>query len=101
MKEYTEKHVIRTKFSAPYSLNQNSVETFMNIVGKAIKVANYQKLPESEALKKALAIYRHIPHPATGDQAANYMSRDEVRTVFPRKASSNKELEFSLKISCI
>ena len=92
MKEYAKSHDIEARFSAPYTPNQNPAETFMKTVGKAMKVANYQRRSEEKALKEALRTYRQTPHPATGVPPANYLFRDGVRTVFPRKPSSGVEL---------
>ena len=98
MKDFTESHGVTARFSTPYSPNQNPAETFMKTVGKAMKISTHDKLSESKALRDALVTYRQTPHSATGIPPANVMFRDGVKSEFPRKPSSLRDVSLSRKV---
>ena len=92
MKEYTEARGIKTQFSAPYFPSQNPAETFMTTLGKAMKISKHDRASEEKAIKDTLKTYRQTPHISTSIPPANFIFRDGVRSEFPRKSSSCKDI---------
>lgn len=92
-----ENHDITAQFSTPYHPSQNPAETFMKTVGKTMKAANYSKESEARALRDALVTYRQTPHISTGVPPANFIFRDGIKTQFPRRTCSNKDIKESRK----
>lgn len=95
MQRYTEGHGITTQFSTPYHPSQNPAETFMKTVGKTMKVANHNRESQEKALKNALITYRQTPHVSTGIPPANIIFRDGIRTQFPRRSCTDKDVQRS------
>ena len=93
MKLFTERHNISTRFSTPYFPSQNPAETFMKTIGKAMKINQHNKIPETKALNEALTTYRQTPHPATGIPPPNMMFRDGIRSGFPRMSTSDEDVQ--------
>ena len=92
MQQFMENHDITAQFSTPYHPSQNPAETFMKTVGKTMKAANYSKESEARALRDALVTYRQTPHISTGVPPANFIFRDGIKTQFPRRTCSNKDI---------
>ena len=66
MSEFAKQRGIELRKAPPFHPSANPVETFMKPLGKAMKVAHANNVPEKEALNEAILGYRQTPHPATG-----------------------------------
>lgn len=58
-----------------------------------MKIGYQNKESESETLKSALDTYRQTPHPQTHLPPASVLFRDGMKTSFPRKTISQKEIQ--------
>ena len=76
----------------PTHPNGNPVETFMKPLGKAMKIGNFNKVPEEETLNAAIKTYRQTPHPSTGMPPGNMLFRDGVRDGLPRKVALEEDV---------
>lgn len=93
MSQFAAKRNIELQKIPPLHPSANPAECFMRPLGKAMKIAHYNKAPESEALQKLLTNYRDTPHPATGVSPSAMMFRDGQSSQFPRKTATNIEIE--------
>lgn len=93
MKEFNESHGTAARFSTPHFPSQNPTETFMKTIGKTMKIDRHTSRNESKALREALKTYRQTPHPATGIPPASMMFRDGLNHKFPRKGSTEQDVE--------
>ena len=93
MKEFNESHGTTARFSTPHFPSQNPAETFMKTIGKTMKINRHTDRNESKALREALKTYRQTPHPATGIPPASMMFRDGLNHKFPRKGSTEQDVE--------
>ena len=83
MKQFTENRAIKQKNIPSLHPSSNPVETFMRPVGKTIKIARHNKVPEREELQQLLTNYRDTPHPAIGTAPSAMLSRDPPNSSFP------------------
>ena len=83
MKQFTENRAIEQKNIPPPHPSSNPVETFMKPVGKTMKIARHNKVPEREAPQQLLKNYRDTPHPATGIAPSAMLLRDPPNFSFP------------------
>ena len=77
----------------PRHPNSNPAETFMKPLGKAMKIANQHQQSEQGVLRDLLNSYRQTPHPSTKVAPADMLFRDGIRTNFPRRNISDKNIE--------
>ena len=84
MKQLVENRAIEQKNIPPLHPSSNPVETFMKPVGKTMKIASHNKVPEREALQQLLTNYRDTPHPATGIAPSAMLFRDPPNSSYPR-----------------
>ena len=56
----------------------------MKPVGKTMKIASHNKVPEREALQQLLTNYRDTPHPATGIAPSAMLFRDPPNSSYTR-----------------
>ena len=77
--------------------SSNPAETFMKPLGKAMKVAKYDRISEKSALQNLLNDYRDTPHPATGVPPASMLFRDGMNGVFPRSCITEIEVKDARK----
>ncbi len=98
MREFNEKHGIATRFSTPHFPSQNPAETFMKTIGKAMKINRQSSKNETTTLREALKTYRQTPHPATEVPPANMMFRDGLKDKFPRKPSTEEDINEARKL---
>ena len=84
MKVFTKKRQIQMQLVPPRHPQANPAETFMKPLGKAMKIANFTKTSENEALQQLCVSYRGTPHSATDIAPAAMMFRDGQEGVFPK-----------------
>ena len=85
METFASNRQINLQKSPPGHPESNPVETFMKPLGKAMKIAHFNKASVKDVLTQLLENYRSTPHPATGISPASMLFRDGLRTSFPRK----------------
>ena len=73
----------------------NPAETFMKSVGKTMKIAAYNHVPEKEELSKLLSNYRDTPHPSACMAPAAMIFRDSHQTVFPKMPVSEEAIKLA------
>ena len=64
----------------------------MKPLGKTMKIAHRNKVPERTALQQLLDSYRDTPHPATRVSPAAMLFRDGQKGTFPRRSASPEEI---------
>ena len=77
----------------PMHPSANPAETLMKSVGKTMKIAAYNHVPEKKALSELLSNYRDTPHPSTCIAPAAMMFRDSHQTTFPRMPVSEEAVK--------
>ena len=92
MDMFTSGRDIQQQKTPPLHPSSNPAETFMRPLGKTMKIAHNQHVPEKQALEQLLCNYRDTPHPATGITPANMLFRDGYRTTFPRTSISDDQV---------
>ena len=94
MKKFTSNRNIKMQKIPPLHPSANPVETFMKPLGKTMKIANYTRQSEDEALCELLVNYRDTPHPATGIAPGSRLFRDGLPTSFlmNRSVKASKEI---------
>ena len=93
MTNFAEKRSINLQKTPPLHPSANPVETFMKPLGKALKIAARNKIPENQAIKNLLDSYRDTPHPSTGIPPNAMLFRDQPQTQFPRRSLSENDVE--------
>ena len=93
MKRFADEHGIELEKIPPLHPSANPVETFMRPLGKTMKIAHHSGIPEKRALQNLLQNYNDTPHPATGIPPAAMMFRDSVAGAFPKKSTTDLEVE--------
>ena len=91
--EFSMKRGIDHKKVYEYHPQGNPAETFMKPLGKAVKIANLNKMPVEQAVNDLLSAYRSTPHPATGEAPGEMMFRHGYKGDFPRREVSETEME--------
>ena len=81
-------HILRY----PYHPQGNPCETFMKPLGKALKVAYYNRENAQTALDKLLQAYRSTPHPTTKMAPGDVLFRYGYQTEFPSKKNDEAEI---------
>ena len=76
----------------PLHPSANPVETFMKSIGKTMKIAHHNKIPEKRALN-----YRDTPHPPTGITPNDMLFRHPPQSVFPRKNITEHDVKNAQK----
>ena len=76
MEDFAKHRNIMLRKIPPMHPSSNPAETFMKPLGKAMKVAKYDRISEKSALQNLLNDYRDTPHPATG---ATNLSESDFR----------------------
>ena len=84
MSNFAERRNIHLQKIPPVHPTSNPAETFMRLLGKAMKIAHASSTSEREALQALLQNYRDTPHSATGLSPSSMMFRDGEQTAFPR-----------------
>ena len=69
----------------------------MKSIGKAMKIAHHNKIPEKRALTTLLSNYRDTPHPATGTTPNDMLFRHPPQSVFPRKNITEHDVKNAQK----
>ena len=64
MDTFSKERNITLEKTPPMHPSANPAETFMKLVGKTIKIAAYNRVPEKKALPQLLSNYRDTPHPS-------------------------------------
>ena len=77
--------------------SSNPAETFMKPLGKAMKVAKYDRISEKSALQNLLNDCRDTPHPATGVPPASILFRDGMNGIFPRRCVTEIDVKDARK----
>ena len=85
MNTFCESRNIHMEKTPPLHPSANPVETFMKPIGKTMKIAHHNNIPEKKALATLLSNYRDTPHPATGVTPNDMLFRHPPQSVFPRK----------------
>ena len=93
MQVFAKQRSINLQKTPPYHPSANPAETFMKPLGKTLKIATRNKVPESEAIKNLLESYRDTPHPATGIPPSAMIFRDQPQSHFHSRKLSDEEVE--------
>ena len=93
VKQFTENMAIEQKNIPSLHPSSNPVETFMKPVGKTMKIARHNKVPEREALQQLLTNYRDTPHPATKITPSTMLFGGPPNSSFPRISISEDEIK--------
>ena len=89
---------IKRDNSYPYRPQANPVETWMQPLGKCMKIANHKRVDKEKALKDLLTAYRSMPHPVTGLSPGEKLFRHGYCGIFSnRKNAPTKILPRRLK----
>ena len=91
-KDFSDSRNIEHKKVFEYHPQGNPAETFMKPLGKALKIAKYNREPMEDAINNLLTAYRATPHPATGIPPGDYMFRHGYRSDLPRKERNEEEI---------
>ena len=83
MEDFAAKRNISLQKIPPLHPAADPVETFMRPLGKAMKIAYHNKVPENDALNHLLMNYRDTPHPAIGVAPAAMLFRNAHQSNFP------------------
>ena len=78
--DFSQKRGIKHKRVYEYHPQANPVECLMKPLGKAMKIANHNKVPPKEALNDFIQGYRDTPHTGTKETPGNVMFRHGYRT---------------------
>lgn len=95
MTEFANENQIHLRKIPPLHPSSNPAETFMKPLGKTMKIAHATKTSEKNALEQLLDNYRDTPHPATGLSPSSMLFRDNKKTIFPREAVTEKDIEIA------
>lgn len=90
--KFSQTNAIEHRRVFPYHPQANPVETFMKPLGKALKVANWERQNKQNAINNLLTSYRSTPHPATGETPGNLMFRGGYKQDLSRKVLSSAEV---------
>ena len=93
MKQFTENRAIDQKNIPSLDPSSNPMETFMKPIGKKMKIARHNKVPERKALQQLLTNYRDTRHPATGIAPSAMLFRDPPNSSFPRISISEDDVK--------
>ena len=93
MKQFTENRATDQKNIPPLHPSSNPVETFMKPVGKKMKIARHNKVPERKALQQLLTNYGDTTHPTTGIVPSAMLLRDPPNSSFPRISISEADVK--------
>ena len=93
MKRFADERGIELEKIPPLHPSANPVETFMRPLGKTMKIAHHNGVPEKTALNQLLQNYRDTPHPSTGIPPAAMLFRDSIAGVFPKKSIPDSDVE--------
>ena len=97
MQDFANQRSINIQKTPPLHPSANPVETFMKPLGKAMKIARRNHIPEKKAISDLLESYRDTPHPSTGIPPNAMIFRDQPQTHFPRKALSDEDVKEARK----
>ena len=95
MGTFAKERNITLEKTPPMHLSANLTETFMKSVGKTMKIAAYNHVPEKKALSHLLSNYRDTPHPSTCIAPAAMMFRVSHQITFPRMPVSEEAVNFA------
>ena len=95
--DFSKSHSIMHHKTFPYHPQANPVETFMKPIGKAMKIAHYNKTSLQDALNSTLAAYRSTPHPATCVTPAQMLFRSSYNQDFASQPLTNEQVDLAQK----
>jgi ribosomal protein L21E len=95
MQLFADKRSINLQKTPPLHPSANPVETFMKPLGKPLKIASKNKIPEPCAIKDLLESYRDTPHPATNVPPNAMIFRDQPQTQFPRRTITDDDVDLA------
>ena len=78
-------------------LSSNPEETFMKPLRKTMRIVHFNRTPEDTVLRQLLQNCRDTSHPATVVFLQAKLLHDSMKSVFPRAAASEEEIEMVRK----
>lgn len=97
MDKFAEERNIVLEKIPPHHPSANPVETFMRPLGKTMKIANYNRSNDRQALDNLLRNYRDTPHPSTGIPPSAMLFRSSMSGPFPARAVNDDDVEAARK----